>query len=70
MYFPVHVNSYCNFISVSVLPVVSSENATIIIDENDNARGSFSFSSTTFTAPEGSSNSITLSRTGGTYGEV
>lgn len=49
---------------------MTSDNATIIIAENDNARGTFSFTSNTFIALEGSTDSITLIRTGGSYGEV
>ena len=56
------------------LPIVSmatdANNATIVIDENDNARGIFQLSSTTFSASEGDTSAITVSRTAGTYGEV
>jgi G-protein coupled receptor 98 len=52
------------------LPMISNGSATIIISENDNAEGIFQFNSSTFTAVEGDSTAILISRTAGTYGEV
>ena len=66
-------NFICSFFfypHTLALPIVSTANASISVDENDNARGIFSFTSSSFTAEEGSTDSITVTRTGGTYGEV
>lgn len=64
----------CLTLFLLALPIVSmatdANNATIVIDENDNARGIFQLSSTTFSASEGDTSAITVSRTAGTYGEV
>lgn len=70
-----YLSSYNLSDSLSLaLPIVSmatdANNATIVIDENDNARGIFQLSSTTFSASEGDTSAITVSRTAGTYGEV
>lgn len=61
---------YNNLIPFLALPIISSANASILIEENDNPRGIFSFTSSSFTAEEGTTDSITVTRTAGTYGEV
>ena len=61
---------YNNLIPFLALPLISSNNASILIEENDNPRGIFSFTSSSFTAEEGTTDSITVTRTAGTYGEV
>uniref|UniRef100_A0A1X7VF86 Staphylococcus aureus surface protein A n=3 Tax=Amphimedon queenslandica TaxID=400682 RepID=A0A1X7VF86_AMPQE len=57
-------------LGTDALPLISSANASILIEENDNPRGIFSFTSSSFTAEEGTTDSITVTRTAGTYGEV
>ena len=56
---------------ILVAPGISpNNNATIIIGENDDARGVIEFNSTSFSGSEGESSFINLRRSGGTFGEV
>lgn len=65
------IASHCNLIISVVAPQVSvNNNATIIIDESDGAHGIVQFSETQFSASEGQSNFVTVSRSAGTFGEV
>lgn len=56
---------------ILVAPGISpNNNATIIIAENDDARGVIEFTSASFNGSEGDSSFIHLRRSGGTFGEV
>ena len=58
-------------LGIQGLPAISSaDNATIIIQQNDNARGVIEFGSASFSVSEGDSNFITLNRTPGALGDV
>ena len=54
----------------AILTTNNSNNATILIEENDDARGTVALSNSSFTATEGNTNFITLTRSGGTLGDV
>ena len=56
---------------ILVAPGISpNDNATIIIAENDDARGVIEFTSASFNGSEGDSSFIHMRRSGGTFGEV
>lgn len=55
----------------TVAPRVSrNNNATVIIEENDDAHGIVEFAASEFNGTEGESNFIYVRRTAGTFGEV